>query len=167
MPVAGDPRKDNPLTPGYAAFRGVATLHGDNQASWRVGRAVDDVIDVNGRVSKIAGNPNLPEYATFVRETGHNVPDVFLKYLNDMRTTYGFDWTFVVGYPITEAYWTQMRVSGQDMPVLVQIYQRRVMTYVPDFPATWQVQQGNMGQHYLEWRSLNMMNRLPRPDIAP
>jgi hypothetical protein len=60
-----------------------------------------------------------------------------------------------------------MRVSGKDMPVLIQAYQRRVLTYVPDFEPTWQVQQGNVGQHYLEWRTMNRVHQLPRPDIAP
>ena len=94
----------------------------------------------------------LSSYATFVPQTGHNIPDLFWTYLQGMQTTYGFDWTFVVGYPITEGYWTQMRVGGKDYPVLIQAYQRRVLTYVPDFSPVWRVQQGNVGQHYLEWR---------------
>jgi hypothetical protein len=84
-----------------------------------------------------------------------------------MQSTYGFDWTFVLGYPITEAYWTQMRVGGKDMPVLIQAYQRRVLTYIPGFEPVWQVQQGNVGQHYLEWISRNRLNKLTNPDIGP
>jgi len=53
---------------------------------------------------------------------------------------------------ISEAYWAQMRVKGSDLPVLIQAYQRRLLTYVPGFASEWQVQQGNVGQHYLEWR---------------
>jgi hypothetical protein len=49
----------------------------------------------------------------------------------------------------------------------VQIYQRRVLTYVPDFAPVWQIQQGNVGQHYLEWLTLNRVNSLPNPDILP
>ncbi|HUS14679.1 MAG TPA: hypothetical protein VM536_06625, partial [Chloroflexia bacterium] len=94
----------------------------------------------------------LARYAAFSPETGHNIPDVFWTSLGAMRDTSGFDWIYVMGYPITEAYWTQMRVKGQDLPVLVQAYQRRVLTYIPDFPPEWRVQQGNVGQHYLEWR---------------
>ncbi|HEX9987343.1 MAG TPA: hypothetical protein VGE45_02565 [Chloroflexia bacterium] len=163
IPVAGDPRKDNPLTPSYSDFMGVATLHGENQETSRVGEKVDDSIDVNGATGKDTARANLSKYAAFVPETSHNVPDLFWKYLTGMKATYGFDWTFVLGYPITEAYWTKMRVSGEEMPVLVQIYQRRALTYVPDFPATWRIQQGNVGQHYLEWRTLNMMRRLLGP----
>src|SRR5205085_12057270 len=37
-------------------------------------------------------------------------------------------------------------------PVLIQPFQRRVLTYVPSFPAGWRVQMGNIGQHYYDWR---------------
>ncbi|MDQ5826684.1 MAG: hypothetical protein M3441_21090 [Chloroflexota bacterium] len=165
--VAGDPRKDNPLTPDYSTLAKVASLRGENQAPSRIGQRVDDAIDVNGVLSKDQAHANLARYAAFVPQTGHNIPDVFNKYLTNMQATYGLDWTFVLGYPITEAYWTQMRVSGKDMPVLIQAYQRRVLTYVPDFEPTWQVQQGNVGQHYLEWRAMNRAHKLPNPYLAP
>jgi len=167
IPVAGDPRKDNPLTPGYNTLLGVATIHGENQAAQRTGQPVNDSIDVNGVVGKDTAHASLAKYSTYSNETKHNIPDIFWKYLSGMRATYGFDWTFVLGYPITEAYWTQMRVSGKDMPVLIQAYQRRVLTYIPDFPPTWQVQQGNVGQHYLEWVTRNNVNKLPNPDTVP
>jgi hypothetical protein len=157
IPVAGDPRKDNPLTPSYATLASVSSLHGENQAQKRVGTAVNDVIDVNGVVSRDDTRGRLSRYAAFVPQTGHNIPDVFWPYLQGMQQTYGYDWVFVMGYPISEGYWTTMRVSGKDMPVLVQAYQRRVLTYVPDFPANWRVQMGNVGQHYYEWRYV--MNR--------
>ncbi|MEP6775313.1 MAG: hypothetical protein ABJA50_06925 [Chloroflexota bacterium] len=176
IPVVGDPRKDNPLAPSYADLQGVATIHGEHQAAVRTGQQVDDAIAVQGIVSKDTAHAGLASYAAYSDETKHNVPDVFWKYLTEMNANYGFDWTFVLGYPITEAYWTQMRVGGKDMPVLIQAYQRRVLTYVPDFEPTWQVQQGNVGQHYLEWITSNRMNRMNRmnrlnrllnPDIIP
>jgi hypothetical protein len=153
IPVAGDPRKDNPLTPGYAALADVASLHGEHQAVSRLGQPVDETLDVNGVVGKLP-TANLPgvAYAAFAPQTGHNIPDVFWSYLQDMGTTYRFDWTFVTGYPLTEAYWTQMRVGGHDYRVLIQAFQRRVLTYAPDFAPDWRVQQGNVGQHYFEWR---------------
>ncbi len=157
IPVAGDPRKDNPLTPSYATMAAVSSLHGDKQAQKRVGTAVNDALDVNGVVSRDDVHGRLSRYAAFVPQTGHNIPDVFWPYLQGMQQTYGYDWVFVMGYPISEGYWTTMRVSGKDMPVLVQAYQRRVLTYVPDFPTAWRVQMGNVGQHYFEWRYV--MNR--------
>jgi hypothetical protein len=167
IPVAGDPRKDNPLTPSYATLLSVATIHGENQAAQRTGQPVNDAIDVNGIVSKDTAHAPLTKYTAYAAETKHNIPDIFYRYLTGMQSTYGFDWTFVLGYPITEAYWTQMRVGGKDMPVLIQAYQRRVLTYIPGFEPVWQVQQGNVGQHYLEWISRNRLNKLTNPDIGP
>ncbi len=166
IPVAGDPRKDNPLTPSYATLASVASLHGDHQAQDRTGQPLTEAIDANGIIRQIT--PVRPlYYARFVPETGHNIPDVFGAALAAFPATYGFDWQFVLGYPITEAYWTQMRVGGKDYPVLIQAFQRRVLTYAPDFAPEWQLQQGNVGQHYLEWRTRNLINRFPCGDCAP
>jgi hypothetical protein len=152
IPVAGDKRADNPLTPDYATLRGVASLTGDNRAPNRIGQPVNEAMDVHGIVSSTKPGAPTAGYASYAAETGHNIPDVFWSYMQGMQGTYGFDWVYVLGYPITEAYWTQMRVAGHDYPVLIQAFQRRVLTYAPDFPADWRVQQGNVGQHYFEWR---------------
>src|SRR5699024_5916538 len=51
IPVVGDPRKDNPLTPGYSTLAAVSSLHGENQSANHVGQPVNQSIDVNGVVS--------------------------------------------------------------------------------------------------------------------
>lgn len=164
LPVVGDARKQNPLSPSYADLARVASLHGDHQAADRRGQPVDGALDAHGIVSTDAAHAGLARYAAFAPQTGHNIPDRFWTYLQGMHDNYGFDWTYVVGYPITEGYWTQMRVGGKDYPVLIQAFQRRVLTFVPDFAPAWQIQQGNVGQHYLEWRyALNGLN-LPAAD---
>ena len=152
IPVAGDPRKDNPLTPGYSALRGVASLHGENQAQRRIGLYVVEAIDINGFISLERDNSRLSKYVAYVPETGHNIPDVFMSYLQDLKGAYGYDWTYAFGYPITEAYWTRMKVQYMEYPVMIQAYQRRVLTYIPGFAKPWDVQPGNVGQHYFEWR---------------
>lgn len=152
IPVAGDKRKDNPLTPDYAALKGVSSLHGENQSPNRIGQSVNEMLDVYGNVGLDTEHTNIAKYAAFSSATGHNIPDLFWAYLQDMQSTYNLNWTTMLGYPISEAYWTQMRVNGTDMPVMIQAYQRRVLTYAPDFPPGWQVQMGNIGQHYYEWR---------------
>ncbi|HEX9987178.1 MAG TPA: hypothetical protein VGE45_01720 [Chloroflexia bacterium] len=152
IPVAGDPRKDNLLTPGYSALRGVASIHGENQAPNRTGQYVNEAIDVNGVVRAETTNTRASKYVAYVSQTGHNIPDVFNSYLGGMKADFGYDWTFALGYPITEAYWTKMMVQHQEYPVMIQAYQRRVLTYVPSLPQPWKVQMGNVGQHYFEWR---------------
>jgi hypothetical protein len=63
-----------------------------------------------------------------------------------------FDWRYVVGEPLTEAYWTVVKVGGVDRGVLVQAFERRVLTYTPTNAPAFQVEMGNIGRHYFEWR---------------
>ncbi|HUG14673.1 MAG TPA: ScyD/ScyE family protein, partial [Thermomicrobiales bacterium] len=58
---------------------------------------------------------------------------------------------YAVGYPITEAYWAEVRVGGTTKWVLIQCFERRCLTYTPDNSAGWQVEAGNVGQHYYRW----------------
>jgi hypothetical protein len=36
--------------------------------------------------------------------------------------------------------------------VLIQVFERRVLTYNPANPTSWQVEAGNVGEHYYSWR---------------
>jgi hypothetical protein len=58
---------------------------------------------------------------------------------------------YATGYPVTEAYWTRALVGGTETDVLVQAFERRVLTYTPSNPEGWQVESGNVGRHYYEW----------------
>ena len=103
--------------------------------------------------------------AYFEAATGHNIPDVFWDYLNqqakiiqDGQSVSGplfFPWMSVTGYPISEPYWSYVKVAGSYTDVLIQAYERRVLTYVPHLQAGFKVQMGNIGQHYYDWRYLN------------
>ncbi|MEZ4524225.1 MAG: SMP-30/gluconolactonase/LRE family protein [Thermomicrobiales bacterium] len=59
---------------------------------------------------------------------------------------------YATGLPVTEAYWAQVQVDGTDKDVLIQCFERRCLTYTPDNPLGWQVEAGNVGQHYYHWR---------------
>jgi hypothetical protein len=56
------------------------------------------------------------------------------------------------GLPVTEAYWARIDVGGVEHLVLIQAFERRVLTYTPDNPAGWRVEAGNVGLHYYSWR---------------
>jgi hypothetical protein len=43
-------------------------------------------------------------------------------------------------------------VGGKAAHVLVQLFQRRALTYNPANAPAWQVEMGNIGQHYYQWR---------------
>ncbi|NOK61142.1 MAG: hypothetical protein GFH27_549307n125 [Chloroflexi bacterium AL-W] len=156
IPIAGD--ADDANAPTYASFVNlIVEPTGD-----RTGQAVDEMIDRSGRISDYTGSQSSEIHlAHFVPETGHNIPDAFWDYLNaqgivyengDYQNNVLFDWVFTLGYPISEPYWSTMRVGGEERDVLIQVYERRVLTYSPDNPEGWQVEMGNVGRHYYLWR---------------
>jgi hypothetical protein len=146
--IAGDPDAANPA-PAYRAFAGVVSLNGDRRAEARVGGDVTATIDQAGQ---IGDDPALarPEtrISNYEANLGHNIPGVFWRYM----TTLPDDWVFAFGYPISEPFWTSARVGGTNKSVLVQLFERRVLTYTPGNPAGFQVEMGNVGQHYHRWR---------------
>jgi uncharacterized protein YkwD len=44
-----------------------------------------------------------------------------------------------------------VRVNGVPKKVLVQVFERRVLTYTPDNPEGWKVESGNVGLHFYHW----------------
>ncbi|GIV97854.1 MAG: hypothetical protein KatS3mg057_2511 [Herpetosiphonaceae bacterium] len=153
--IAGD--LDDPHAPTYASFRDLPGPTGD-----RTGELVGETLNRQGEVGSYDG-PARPEtrLVTYIPETGHNIPQIFWDFFNqqgpisvDGAITHGpvVDWIFAMGYPISEPYWTHVRVGGTPRWVLVQAFERRVLTYTPDNPQGWRVEMGNVGLHYYYWR---------------
>jgi hypothetical protein len=63
-----------------------------------------------------------------------------------------FDWVYTLGYPLTEPYWIAVTVAGKPTQVLMQAFQRRVLTYNPANAPAWRVEMGNVGRQYYGWR---------------
>lgn len=148
VPVAGDPGPENGAPP-YRVFEPYTSLNEDRRAASRVGAEVTATIDTAGRLGDDVTRAR-PEtrIAVYEAKLGHNIPDVFWKFLQQQPD----DWLFAFGYPITEPYWTVARVGGVDKWVLVQLYERRALTYTPGNPRGFEVEMGNVGQHYQRWR---------------
>ncbi|MCL5256575.1 MAG: hypothetical protein M1319_02125 [Chloroflexi bacterium] len=163
IPVAGDPRNVNPNAPSYAALAGVASLQNDKRAANRVGQVVDETIGPDGKTGE---NANLGLYAgtkiaQYDDHLGHNIPQAFWDFMTSngsvlvngqVRNETLIDWVFVMGYPITEPYWARVVVGGRERDVMIQAFERRVLTYTPSNAVSWQVEMGNVGQHYYNWR---------------
>jgi hypothetical protein len=163
VPVAGDPKAQNANAPTYASFTAIATFDNNGYKDPnRLGQRVSATIDKSGNVST---RDDLATDATQIVQyntvTGHNIPRVFWNFMNlrgsvveggAVRSGAVVDWTFAMGLPITDPYWTKARVGGQEKDVLVQLFERRALTYVADNPAGFQVEMGNVGQHYFQWR---------------
>ena len=59
---------------------------------------------------------------------------------------------YATGLPISGAYWANVKVGGAQTDVLIQVFERRVLTYTPGNSPGWQVEAGNVGLHYFNWR---------------
>jgi hypothetical protein len=163
VPAAGD-LSGNPNSPTYASLFGVTSLApGLNAATNRVGQSVTATIDREGKVGEDLRFANKVSLAYFDTNLGHNIPNVFWDYFqktgpvvdNNGKSSTGqvVDWTFAMGLPITEPYWARVKVGGQEKDVLIQAFERRVLTYTPDNTPDWRVEMGNVGLHYYQWRS--------------
>jgi hypothetical protein len=137
----------------------------------RTGQRADAVFTPEG-LSTSSEAPDDPkaEFAHYVVylgpngvDVGYNIPEAFWDYLNAPGTIYAngastvanplFSWLFVMGFPISDPFWAQVPVGGIVQWVLIQPFERRVLTYTPGNDPTWQVEMGNIGQHYRDWRS--------------
>jgi hypothetical protein len=86
-----------------------------------------------------------PPIGTYDTTTKHNVLGVFADY----RTKVGLA---TVGLGISEPFRANVKVGGQQRTVLVQIFERRVLTYNGANPDAFKVEMGNIGAHYYLWR---------------
>ncbi|MEZ4522617.1 MAG: CAP domain-containing protein [Thermomicrobiales bacterium] len=154
--VAGD--ANDPDGPTYASFLNLL----DDQP-FAEGSTITATVD---RAGNVGDDPSLATEgvtaAQFAPETNHTVASVFWDFMNASGVVYdggGYredllfqNPYFATGLPITEPYWTSVRVGGTERTVLVQVFERRVLTYTPGNPPGWDVEAGNVGLHYYEWR---------------
>ncbi len=163
IPLASD--VDDPTAPTYASFRAVSSVPGsEHPATDATGHAVDQTIGRAGTVGPLpAGQSDHGvTYAYYEPLTHHNVASVFWQFANaqgpvlsqgKLVTQPVFQpWYQITGLPISEAYWAHVKIAGQPADVLIQAFERRILTYVPSNPQGWQVEMGNIGLHYLDWR---------------
>jgi hypothetical protein len=94
-------------------------------------------------------------------ENNHGVATAFVDFMNKQGLVYEngryvngqvYDPLFVFGLPVTGAYWVKTKVGGKEVPILFQVFERRVLTYNPANQAAFRVEMGNVGQHYYQWR---------------
>ncbi len=171
---------DDPSAPTYQSFNGVSSIPGapnDRTSPDKTGQIVRTAIDRQGDTQPWPQD-HLDygvRMAHFEPSTGHNIPDIFWEYLNqqtdiiqDGQQVKGplfYPWFSVTGYPISEPYWSYVKVEGQYTDVLIQAYERRVLTFVPHLPTPFKVQMGNIGMHYYEWRYKSKSGPTPQVPV--
>ncbi len=153
LPLVGDERASSPT---YADMAAVA----QRRFADRSGRyPVEKLLRGGGREEYTGPLRRETILARFDTTTGHNVPQVFVDFflargpIEDGSTRARLvDAAQLIGAPLTEAYWISVIVDGAERDVLVQVFERRVLTYTPDAAASWQVQMNNIGRDYYRWR---------------
>ena len=72
------------------------------------------------------------------------------------------NWVYVMGYPLTEPYWIRIKAGGQERWVLMQAFQRRVLTYSPFNAEGWKVEMATWAARTTIGATLHR-HPLPRP----
>ena len=156
--VAGDP--DDPTGPTYA------TLAGLRDAPPRADNAV--ITQRVARDGTVSNDNSLLEHdvtsahRVTVTDIDHQVASPFWEFMNAQGVVYedgefGDGALFInpfyaTGYPVAEAYWANVKVANTYKDVLMQCFERRCLTWTPGNPVGWDVEAGNVGQHYYRWR---------------
>ncbi len=157
--LAGDP--DDTSGPTYKAFNRLTTPAEDN-----TGLPVAGSVDREGATRFDVGDfgkKYAVSYQYYEPQTGHNIAGPFWAFLNQTGPIKAspdnvvdgrlFDPVYyATGLPLTEAYWASVKVGGQIKDVLIQAFERRILTFTPSNPPEFRVEMGNVGQHYYKWR---------------
>ncbi len=174
--LASDVNDIGLTTPTYASFRSVYYMPAPGN---RVGQLAAETINRLGQVGTGSWAAKYGvKYAYQEPATRHNIPDVFWSFLNlegpvivngkQVNARLSDPYYYASGYPVTEAYWATVAIGGVvDTPVLIQVFERRVLTYVPSLPEGFKVQMGNIGLHYFDWRYPSGRYTDPIPQAVP
>ncbi len=155
-PIAGDPGTG--AAPSYAAAGAIAAAAPPGD---RTGAPVVQRLTPAGTLTGFT-SPVPVNLGHFDAQSGHNLAAVFWRAIQNGVAGPPAQWVYVLGLPISEPVWVQARVGAATRPVLVQLFERRTLTYDPADAAPWQVQMGNAGRDYYAWRYADL-----RPDTKP
>lgn len=177
IPISGD--SDDPNAPTYASFIGVSnTRKGDHPQPNRVGQFATMTINKAGQVGDDPTKANVPgaKIAYFEPGTNHNIPERFWGFLNAsgpvsetgqiVNKRLIDPWFYASGLPISDPYWSKVNIKGIQTDVMIQAFERRVLTYVPTNPAGFEVEMGNIGLHYYDWRYKDAGKPTGTPSVA-
>jgi hypothetical protein len=138
VPVAGD------ASTAYPLYRDLPTSAAATQTAI-VGAPVRLLLTPQGGDTIAPPSDAGAVIASVDAATGHGVAQIFA----DFRARVGLD---NVGLALTEPFWADVAIAGQQRRILIQPFERRVLTYNPANPAAFQVEFGNVGQQYYRWR---------------
>lgn len=169
FPLTGDFGQEQPVTyatlaPFSSAWQGETAegfaSGGERRVADRSGDAVMALLGGDGRLIPNAMPSSSVRYGSYDETTGHNIADVFVEW----NAAQPYPALYLLGHPISEPYWIDTVIEGVPQTILIQAFQRRVLTYTPGNPEGWQVESTNVGDHYRAWRGLS---KITDPEYMP
>jgi hypothetical protein len=102
----------------------------------------------HGGTATVPGGTFIPDSPTLARAPGHVVPRYFWQYMAHTLSAPG-GWLQHTGLPLTEAVpATVTKGTLGQRHIMVQAFERTVLTYDPLNPASFQVERANIGTDY-------------------
>ncbi len=147
IPVVGDLDRSLKETPLYADFTSTRLAAAVDETGQKVTRKL-----TRGENEESIAPPANVQLASYDQTLGHNIPDVFVDYFDHDLSAMGLNWLYVMGHPISEPYWVNASFGGQTHLVLVQLFERRALSFDPSNVAGQRVEFTNIGLHYYRWR---------------
>lgn len=142
IPIAGDP---NGAGPTYALLNTAgASLFTPTPNRGNTAPAASFGDD--GRLIVAIPPPTgIAPLRSYDAATQHNVLAPFA----DFRNRVGLD---AIGYAVSEPFRATFTIGGAPKGVIVQVFERRVLTYTESNPDPFKTEFGNIGRHYYAWR---------------
>ncbi len=149
IPLAGDLDALPEQTITFQDLQSLASLANDKRVPSR--REYDPiVVEQLGKGGAVTQEERLLQYDVrltgYDEVLGHNIAQVFVDAMPPEKLLY------TAGRPLIEPYWIVVPVNHVATAVLVQAFERRILTYTPSNPEGWKVEWGNVGRQYAQWR---------------
>lgn len=91
-------------------------------------------------------------YAYFDATSGHNIASLIWERIAANDPLFTPNWLYILGRPISEPYWVSLSQGGKQTMVLLQMFERRALTYNPANADPFKLEYANVGRDYYEWR---------------
>ncbi len=143
VPIAGDATNTGPTFAMLQDRQSRLLVAG----TARIGDATTRAVTRSGASMNFENGGDYPKanIVAYDRSTGHNLPSAFATFREKVGVP-------TIGLAISEPFWSTIKVGGKDKDVLIQLFERRILTYTPSNPAAFQVELGNIGRQYFAWR---------------
>lgn len=143
IPIAGDLNNSGP-TYAQLATKAAGVLV---PVSDRKGGRITFAISPNGDLT--TSEPQSTQGPAFLTAydaaTKHNIPTAFAAYRDYVGVA-------AIGLALSEPFRATVKVEGQPRDLIIQVFERRVLTYYADATDEYRIEFANIGQHYYHWR---------------